>query len=208
MKRTLLAAAAAVALAVPAGFATAQDTTVAVDAAGNAVVLTTEQQAMYDAWPADRRATYDAWPIEARRYYWTLNPNQTEGWWMLSDEQRVRIVGMTPEQRTAAWASIAAQMNSRASSEASTTGQMASSGTMTGGAMQFVRREMVQPVADSTDTAAAQSGDLPVCTKNQQDNCINGWEKNRRGNKPLSYWPGKPASEIPGKKPDPAAGSQ
>jgi hypothetical protein len=203
MKRALLAAAASLALAVPAGLATAQDTVVATDAAGNVYVMNDAQRGMYDGWPADRRATYDAWPVDARRYYWTLTPAQTEGWWLLTDEQRVRIVGMTPEQRMAAWTSIEAQMGSRANANASTTGQMASSGTMTGGAMQFVRREMVQPVQGSADAAALASGDLPVCKKGQQDGCINGWEKNKSGNKPLSYWPGKPASEIPGKKPDP-----
>lgn len=167
------------------------------------VTLTTEQQAVYDGWTAENRAAYDAWPVEVRTYYWTLTPEQTAGWWALTDEQRLRIVGMTPEQRVAAWTAINAQMNSRANANASTTGQMASSGMMTGGAMQFVRRELVQPVQGSADSAALASGDLPVCKPNQQDGCINGWEKNRKGNKPLSYWPGRPASEIPGKKPDP-----
>jgi hypothetical protein len=202
MKRILLAACASLALAIPTGAAMAQDTAVTADAS-TTVVLTAEQQAMYDAWPADRRAAYDAWPVEARTYYWTLTPEQVEGWWVLTDEQRVRIVGMTPEQRAQAWAAISAQLSARADASASTTGQAASSGTMTGGAMQFVKREMVQPVAENADTAALASGDLPVCKPNQQDGCINGWEKNRKGNKPLSYWPGKPASEIPGKKPDP-----
>lgn len=167
------------------------------------VTMTTEQKAMYDGWTAENRATYDAWPMEVKTYYWTLTPEQMAGWWALNDEQRVRIVGMTPDQRVAAWAAINAQMNSRANANASKTGQMASSGMMTGGAMQFVRREMVQPVAHSADAAALASGDLPVCKKGQQDGCINGWEKNKTGNKPLSYWPGKPASEIAGKKPDP-----
>jgi hypothetical protein len=171
--------------------------------AQSTMTMTTEQQAMYDGWTAENRATYEGWPVEARSYYWTLTPEQTTGWWALTDEQRVRIVGMTPDQRMAAWNAINAQMGSRASADASTTGQMASSGTMTGGAMQFVRREMAQTTAGSADAGAPQSGDLPVCKKGQQDGCINGWEKNKTGNKPLSYWPGRPASEIPGKKPDP-----
>ena len=208
MKHTLLAAAAALACAIPAGQAAAQTTTVATDAAGTTVVLTTEQRSMYDAWPADRRTTYEAWPIEARRYYWTLTPEQTEGWWVLNDEQRVRIVGMTPDQRAAAWTSIRNQMSGQAATASNATSADMSanagmSASTTSGTMQFVRRETVQPVADSGDAAAEQSGDLPVCKPNQQDGCINGWEKNRRGNKPLSYWPGKPATEIPGKKPDP-----
>ena len=191
MRTLILAGAAALTLAtVPA-------------VAQHNMTMTSEQQAIYDGWTAENRATYDAWPMEAKMYYWTLSPEQTEGWWVLNDEQRVRIVGMTPDQRVAAWAAINAQMNSRASANASATGQMASSGTMTGGAMQFVRREMTQPVTESSHTEAAQSGELPVCKKGQQDGCINSWEKNKTGAKPLSYWPGKPASEIPGKKPDP-----
>lgn len=226
MKRILMTAAASLALGLPAAAAWAQDAdaTVAADTDGVAVTLTGEQQTMYDGWPADRRATYDAWPVEARRYYWTLTPEQTEGWWVLNDEQRVRIVGMTPEQRTAAWSSIAAQMSARggqtatgdtdapasasASASTTTTAEVAAPAAAIAapsGAVQFVRREMTQPVAAAaTENAAAlASGDLPVCKPNQQDGCINGWEKNRRGNKPLSYWPGRPASEIPGKKPDP-----
>ena len=215
MKRTLLAAAASLALAVPAGVGFAQDTVVAADAAGNAVVLTTEQQADFDAWPADRRTAYDAWPTNYRSYYWTLTPEQRSGWWALTDEQRGRVYAMTPEQRTAAWASIMAQMNAApATTTASTSTSVASStsasadtsvsaNTTSSGNMQFVRREIAQPVAGSADAAALASGDLPVCTPNQQDGCINSWEKNKTGTKPLSYWPGKPASEIPGKKPDP-----
>lgn len=231
MKRTLLAAAASLALAVPAAVATAQDTAATTAASAN---LTAEQKAQYDGWPADRRAAYDAWPAEAKSYYWTLTPSQVEGWWVLNDEQRVQIVGMTPEQRTAAWTSIEAQMNGQAaaatpaagaattsadagmaadtstdtpvaSTTATTTADTSMAATTSSGAMQFVRKETAQPVAASADAAALASGDLPTCKKGQQDGCINSWEKNKTGTKPLSYWPGKPASEIPGKKPDPAA---
>lgn len=203
MKRTLLTAAAALSFAAPVATAIAQDTVVAADAAGNVYVMTAPQKTLYDAWPADRRAMYDAWPNAAKVYYWTLTPEQVEGWWVLNDDQRVRIVGMTPDQRLAAWTAINAQMNARANANASTTGQMASSGTMTGGAMQFVKRELAQPITASADAAALASGDLPICKKGQQDGCINSYEKTGKGTKPLSYWPGKPASEIPGKKPDP-----
>lgn len=199
MKRTLLAAAATLALALPAGTAIAQNTTVAVDAAGNTVVLTDAQRGVYDGWPADRRATYDTWPSDYRSYYWTLTPEQQTGWWALNGEQRTRVYAMNPEQRTAAWNAIRAQMNAAPV----TTSTSADASATTSGGMQFVRREMAQPVAGSADAAALQSGDLPVCKKGQQDGCINSWEKNKTGNKPLSYWPGKPASEIPGKKPDP-----
>lgn len=204
MKRTLLAAVAALAVTVPAGGAIAQDTsaTVTADAAGTTVALTADQQAAYDGWAADRRGTYDAWPHTYRTYYWTLTPEQQAGWWALTEEQRARVYAMPPEQRTAAWASIAAQM-SAAAPVATTSADASMTTTASTGNMQFVRREVTQPVAASADATALASGDLPVCKPNQQDGCINGWEKNRKGNKPLSYWPGKPASEIPGKKPDP-----
>ena len=76
-----------------------------------------------------------------------------------------------------------------------------SSAPMASGTMQFTSHEMAQPVAGSADAAALQSGDLPVCKKGQQDGCINSWEKNHTGTKPLDHWPGKPASEMPMKKP-------
>lgn len=206
MKRTLLAAAASLALAVPAGVALAQDTVVATDAAGNVYVMTDVQRGMYETWPADRRTMYESWPNDYKVYYWTLTPEQQGGWWVLNDDQRTRVYAMTPAQRAAAWTAIMAQMNAAptnttASTSASADTSMAT--TTSSGNIQFVRREMAQPVAGSADAAALQSGDLPVCKPNQQDGCINGWEKNKTGNKPLSYWPGKPASEIPGKKPDP-----
>lgn len=222
MNRKLLAAAASLALAAPAGVAFAQDTTVATDAAGNVYVMTDAQKGMYATWPADRQTMYEAWPNTYKTYYWTLAPEQQTGWWVLNDDQRARVYAMTPEQRTAAWASIATQMDASATAATDTsmsgdtsmdadtsmsadtsmaTSAMPASTTSTGN-MQFVRREMTQPVAANTDTAALASGELPVCKPNQQDGCINGWEKNKTGNKPLNYWPGKPASEIPGPKPE------
>lgn len=238
MKRTFLAAAASLALAVPAGFALAQDTVVATDAAGNVYVMTDAQKVIYDGWPAERRTVYDAWTDSYKTYYWTLTPEQQSGWWVLTDEQRGQVYAMTPEQRTAAWASIAAQMarastpagSATATTTTSTTTDLdtgasttttadtvtAPDGTTTttmattaevaaSGQVQFVRREMTQPVAAAaTENAAAlASGELPICKKGQQDGCINSYEKTGKGTKPLSYWPGKPASEIPGKKPEP-----
>lgn len=258
MKRTLLAAAASLALIVPAGVAFAQDAVVATDTAGNTVVLTAGQQTAYDGWPADRRTSYDAWPTTYRTYFWTLTPEQQAGWWVLTDEQRTQVYGLTPEQRTAAWASITQQMAAAQANTAptgTTTGMTppaadpaasdpntppsdpgptgsdmsatatadpgmtgttagpaattampaATMGTASPGQMQFVRRESAQAVPASADAAALASGDLPVCKKGQQDGCINSYEKTGRGTKPLSYWPGKPASEIPGSKPEPAA---
>lgn len=244
MKCALLVAAASLALTVPTGTAIAQDTTVARDAAGNTVVLTAEQQVLYDGWPAERRTSYDTWPDTYRVYYWTLTPDQQAGWWALTDEQRGQVYAMTPEQRTAAWASIATQMGAAPAAPAAmpapattpmpdmaaptataptttaptTTADAdaavaataapsadASWGTTTAatsGTPQFTRREMVQPVQSSADPAALQSGDLPACTRGQQDGCINSWDKNRTGNRPLDHWPGRPASEGQATTPD------
>lgn len=193
MKRTLLAAAAALTF-ITAAPAVAQMT------------MTTEQQTMYDGWTAENRAAYDAWPMEAKTYYWTLTPEQTKGWWVLNDEQRVRIVGMTPDQRAAAWTSIMAQMNGTDASATTTTTTStttASPGmsTMASGDMQFVRKEVTQGNMMASSAATAEGADLPVCKANQQDGCINSWEKNKTGTRPLNYWPGKPASETPGSKP-------
>ncbi|HKX79611.1 MAG TPA: hypothetical protein VJM34_13920 [Novosphingobium sp.] len=72
--------------------------------------LTPEQQAAYDAWPADRRTDYETWPNDYQVYYWTLEPDYQTGYWTLTPEQRTQIHGMTPEQRTQAWASITQQL--------------------------------------------------------------------------------------------------
>lgn len=66
-------------------------------------------------------------------------------------------------------------------------------------APRFVAREVAQTTP--AGYKAASGDNLPVCSPKQQDGCINSWEKNRTGNRPLEYWPGKPASEIPGKVP-------
>ena len=189
MRNLILAGAAA--LAFTAAPAVAQD--VAVDAEGNVYVLTDEQQTMYDGWPADRQTSYDGGPDEVQEYYWTLTPVQTEGWWVLTDDQRVRIYKMTPEARTQAWTQISSQMSSApgtaTASAATTAAASASSATP-----RFVSKEVTQ--ATPSGYAAASGEDVPVCKGDQQDGCINSWEKNKTGNRPLEYWPGKPASEI------------
>ena len=173
MRNLIFAGAAAIAFtAVPA---IAQD--VAVDADGTVYVLTDEQQTMYDGWPADRQTTYDAWPDEVQEYYWTLTPAQVEGWWVLTDDQRVRIYEMTPEARTQAWTQISSQMSAAPAATTSAPSSTATARTASG-------------------YAAASGEDVPVCRGDQQDGCINSWEKNKTGTRPLEYWPGKPASEI------------
>lgn len=198
MKTLILAGAAALAFAIPAA---AQD--MAMDANGNVYAMTAAQQSMYDGWPADRQTMYTGWPDTYKTYFWTLTPDQQNGWWVLTDDQRAKVYAMTPEQRTQAWTAIARQMSSMPSANASTTGMTASTAAMGASTMgpRFVSGEVVQSTpADSTPA----SGKLPICTPNQQDNCINAWEAGKRGKgvtRPLDYWPGKPASEMPGKKP-------
>lgn len=66
-------------------------------------------------------------------------------------------------------------------------------------APRFVRSEVTQ-----TTPAGYQSADgeeLPVCAEGQQDGCINSFDKDGTGNRPLEYWPGRPASEIDGPLP-------
>ena len=59
--------------------------------------------------------------------------------------------------------------------------------------INFVSNETVQPTpADE----GPPTGDVPICKQGEEDNCINSWEANRTGNRPINYWPGRPASEI------------
>lgn len=198
MNKLMLASAAALAFAIPAAPALAQNAVVA-DANGNVYVMTDMQQSMYDGWPMERQTMYTAWPDTYKTYYWTLTPVQADGWWVLTDDQRSRVYAMTPEQRTAAWNSIMTQMAGTPSSNASTTAMAATSSA----GVRFVAGEVVQstPASSTASMNLTNASDLPVCKANQQDGCINSWEKNKTGTRPLNYWPGKPASEIPGKKP-------
>ena len=105
---------------------------------------------------------------------------------MLNDEQRVRIYEMTPQQRTAAWTSVMSQVNAATpSANASATTSTTPSRTgMTG-------RGMVQQVPN------AQSGEYPPCRGDRQDSCVNPREAGLNyGNRPLDYWPGRPASQM------------
>ena len=189
MKSIFLAGAAA--LTIIAAPAIAQDAVTVVDGE-DVYVLTEEQTVFYDAWPYERQAAYDAWPAGVQEYYWTLDDSQSEGWWVLTDPQRLRVYDMTPEQRTIAWQQISNQMSSM---EADT--QMAD--TSATPQPRFVRSEVSQTTPSGYK--AADSEDLPVCAEGQQDGCINSWEKNGTGNRPIDYWPGRPASEIDGPLP-------
>ena len=202
MKTLLLAG--TVALASLAGPLAAQES-MAVGTTGTVYVLTPEQETMVAAWPAERVTMYKAWPYNLQEYYWTLDAPRQDGWWVLDDAQRTQVYAMTPEQRDAAWASILAQMASATPAPAASDTAMAATTAApmaSSGSPQFVAREVVQTApASATATANVDGKDLPVCKADQQDGCINSWEKNKTGNRPLNYWPGKPASEIDGKMP-------
>ena len=80
---------------------------------------------------------------------------------------------MTPAQRTQAWTAISAQMAGNMSN-ASATGTANMSNTATArtaatGNIRFVSNARIQQVS----TTSPPRGELPVCTPNQQDDCIN-----------------------------------
>ncbi len=193
MNKLILAGAAALAFAVPAA---AQDMAVTSD--GDVYVMTDAQQSDYDAWPPERQTIYTGWPNTYQTYYWTLTPDQQKGWWVLNDEQRAKVYAMTPQQRVAAWNSIAAQMSGGPAPAASTTATAATTAAATASTMspRFVSNEVVQTTPGDAGPA---TGDVPICSKGQTDNCMNAWEAGKRGpgvTRPLDHWPGKPASEM------------
>jgi len=58
--------------------------------------------------------------------------------------------------------------------------------------------EIVETNAKGQVTKVSKDGQTyTVCMGDQKDSCINPREAGlKTGNRPLSYWPGKPASEI------------
>ncbi len=182
---SIYASAVALALAVPAGAATAQDAAAATVVSGT---MTAEQQMSYDAWPVERQGAYDGWTPELQAYFWTLTPDQKQGWWLLTDDQRMQVHAMPPEQRTAAWAQISAQMSGAAPAAATPTRS---------GATGEIRYES-SPVTQTLPTGAAPKadGEYPPCKGDMKDGCVNPREAGLNyGNRPLDHWPGKPASE-------------
>ena len=187
MNKLILAGAAALAIAIPA---VAQETM---------TTTTTTSDSRISSWPADRQTSYTAWPETYRTYYWTLTPSQQEGWWMLTDEQRSQIYAMPAEQRTTTWTAVERQMASRPSANASVTAQAATTGAMTASTME---PGSVSTAVRATTPSASMTKDYPLCSRAVTDSCINPREAGKNyGNRPLNYWPGRPASEIPGKKP-------
>lgn len=50
---------------------------------------------------------------------------------------------------------------------------------------------------ENKNTVTVEGKDYPICSKTVSDGCINPREAGLKyGNVPLSYWPGKPASEM------------
>lgn len=193
--KSLLAASAAFGLALTGIPAIAQTAMT-----NDMVEMTTIQQSAYDSWPLERRSAYDAWPTEAQKYFWTLNQEQMRGWWLLTDDQRVQVLGMAPQQRAAAWTAIMNQMTGATTMP--TNPGPASARTTTAlpaemaGNIDYRRSERVQATPGDQ---GPPTGEMPICSANQQDNCINAWEAGKRGrgvNRPLDDWPGKPASEM------------
>ena len=185
MKTLLMAGAAVLATAGLSTTAMAQDMDMDAE-----VTLTTQQQTMYDGWPMDRRNTYDGWPGAVQTYYWTLPSDRQEAYWMLNDEQRVQVYQMTPAQRTTAWGQIMSQMNA-AMPNANASANAATTPSRTGTMPAMSGNGMVQQIP------AAHQGEYPPCRGDRQDNCINPREAGLNyGNRPLAYWPGRPASEM------------
>ena len=182
MKKLVFATAAAVMLA--GSPALAQD--VAVDADGSVYVMTDLQTSLYDAWTVDQRTAYDGWPDGIKQYYWTLDADQSAGWWMLDDAKRVRIYEMPAAARAGAWTAIAAQMNGNAAMpNANASATVATT-----------------PSRTTNMAAAPAAKEYPPCRGDVQDSCVNPREAGLNyGNRPLGYWPGRPASEIDGPLP-------
>ncbi|MCB2061637.1 MAG: hypothetical protein KDE21_14075 [Novosphingobium sp.] len=183
MRRYLLAGAAAISVAMMPTTLMAQanvaGSTNTVDDKRSDYEMTSEQQAMHDAWTAEQQADYATWPYDYRVYYWSLDPAQQEGYWVLTPDQRVQIYTMVPERRIEAWNSVLAQINGSSATTAPKT-------------TRYVSNEVVE--GNRTPQPQAE---YPVCKGAVQDSCINpraaglSW-----GNRPLDHWPGKPASDL------------
>ncbi|MBU2341927.1 MAG: hypothetical protein KKE77_11880 [Alphaproteobacteria bacterium] len=87
----------------------------------------------------------------------------------------------------------AATMPATASARATTAPRAT---TATAGNIQYRSTERVQATPGDQ---GPPTGEVPICSSNEQDNCINAWEAGKRGPgvaRPLTYWPGQPASEM------------
>lgn len=177
---------------------------VALSAQDSMAGMSTEQHTMYMGWPANQRTDFDAWPADYRSYYWTLTPTQQRGYWRLTSEQRAQIAALTPEQRVAAWTSIEAQMaGMNAATPATPMGDGMAATPATPSTMAS-DSAMTTPsrMGNVTSPAEAMNKSYPICSRTVTDSCQNAGEGGAPGrSRALKYWPGKPASEIPGPKP-------
>ena len=182
--KKLLAASAAATMALTFAAPAIADNHDDMDDMAEAVALTAAQQAMYDGWPAERRTLYDGWPGEVQTYYWTLPADRQTAYWALNDEQRLQVYNLPAAQRATTWTSIMNQVNGTATAATAATRPATTTRTMGNAGM-------VQQVP------AAQSGEYPPCSATRTDSCVNPREAGLNyGNRPLNYWPGKPASEM------------
>ncbi|WP_179405785.1 hypothetical protein [Novosphingobium marinum] len=203
MKNILCASAVALSMSMVPAIASAQSTVPgsvnSVDDKRGDFEMDATQKADYDSWPDERRMDYDTWPSEYQVYYWDLDPNYRTGYWALTPEQRTQIYNMTEAQQQQAWNSVMTQMGAQsANAQAMNSGTMNSTQTATRTAapsnVNYANNEMVQGNMSAT---AKQPSEYPICKSDSDDSCINAWAAGKRGpgvDKPLSYWPGKPAS--------------
>ena len=186
MRTLFLASAAALALGFGGTALVAQDMAMPM-----AVAMSVDQQASYQAWPAEQRTGYDAWPARYQTYFWTLTPGQQAAWWRLNGEQRTQVFAMAPEQRVVAWTSIEAQLNAAPPAvitEQVQANPVGSSAPPTATPPDpMVAAEPVAPAmpADPSYNADPYKGALtappaeamnktyPVCTRKLQDSCRN-----------------------------------
>ncbi|NCP12114.1 MAG: hypothetical protein GW859_09225 [Sphingomonadales bacterium] len=146
------------------------------------VVMTAEQQAMYDAWPVDRRTSFDAWPNDYRVYYWTLTPDQQGAYWALTNDQRAMVAKMTPAQREAAWQQVMTQYKAQAASTGERVSHPAPSGTTPAGNPAGSAGHAKAGPMTST-TAPADTATPPYCSATVKDNCM------QRNEAPRGYKP-------------------
>ncbi|MEL1250586.1 hypothetical protein [Aurantiacibacter gilvus] len=141
----------------------------------------------FDTLDEDQQALYFGWNDALRGYYHTLNDEQRHAWWYLNDEQRIQLYQVQGEAaRDAAWDSVIAQVGTLEAQQAAAPERDTS--------MTFVSNAVVQDIP-----MPAHPDEYPVCEGDNDDHCINAWAAGQRGpgvDRPLDYWPGRPASEM------------
>ncbi len=70
---------------------------------------------------AEQQASFDAWPAEVQSYYTGLTPDRQVLFWRLSDANKVTLAGLPAESQAQAWAQIEAQANGPAAPPAPAT---------------------------------------------------------------------------------------